>query len=188
MGASLESETTTATIGKAGVRSFNPMSNLDFLSLPLGRYITSHLQFALDIAEPPSIFAVNYFIEDEDGNFLTEMDAKRVWLKWIELRVHGDAGAVSSPMGYIPEFADLKRLFREVLNRDYPEDEYIAQFKIRVPENLAKFDRIEQIYRTKAKDTPEIVLDVIGAEKKRLEKARTKYGDYISPFDLPGND
>ena len=30
-GASLESETTAATLGKEGVREFNPMSNIDFL-------------------------------------------------------------------------------------------------------------------------------------------------------------
>jgi len=42
-GASLESETTAATLGKEGVREFNPMSNLDFLSIPIGRYIQDNL-------------------------------------------------------------------------------------------------------------------------------------------------
>ncbi|MCP4712731.1 MAG: phosphoenolpyruvate carboxykinase (GTP), partial [Planctomycetes bacterium] len=35
-GASLESETTAATLGAEGVRKFNLMSNLDFVSVPLG--------------------------------------------------------------------------------------------------------------------------------------------------------
>jgi len=35
MGASLESETTAATLGKEGVRAFNPMAILDFMSVPL---------------------------------------------------------------------------------------------------------------------------------------------------------
>ncbi|MBC7334444.1 MAG: phosphoenolpyruvate carboxykinase (GTP), partial [Actinobacteria bacterium] len=39
MGASIESETTAATLGKTGVRKFNPMSNLDFLSIPIGDYV-----------------------------------------------------------------------------------------------------------------------------------------------------
>ncbi|MHC4154841.1 MAG: phosphoenolpyruvate carboxykinase domain-containing protein [Planctomycetota bacterium] len=48
-GASLESETTAATLGKEGVRTFNLMSNLDFLSIPLGRYIQNNLDFAQGI-------------------------------------------------------------------------------------------------------------------------------------------
>jgi len=44
-GASLESETTAATLGKEGVREFNPMANLDFLSVPIGRYIQMNLDF-----------------------------------------------------------------------------------------------------------------------------------------------
>ncbi len=45
-GASLESETTAATLGKAGVRKFNLMSNLDFLSIAVGSYIQNNLDFA----------------------------------------------------------------------------------------------------------------------------------------------
>jgi len=41
-GASLESETTAATLGKEGVRKFNLMSNLDFLSIPLAKYIQAN--------------------------------------------------------------------------------------------------------------------------------------------------
>ena len=39
IGACLESETTAATLGKEGVRTFNLMANLDFLSIPIGKYI-----------------------------------------------------------------------------------------------------------------------------------------------------
>ncbi len=45
MGASLESETTAATLGAEGVRAFNLMSNLDFLAIPLGRYIQNNLNW-----------------------------------------------------------------------------------------------------------------------------------------------
>jgi phosphoenolpyruvate carboxykinase (GTP) len=44
-GASLESETTAATLGKEGVRKWNPMSNLDFLSIPVGQYIANNIAF-----------------------------------------------------------------------------------------------------------------------------------------------
>src|SRR5690606_29493973 len=45
IGASLESETTAATIGAVGVRELSPMANLDFLVVPLGTYLTNHLKF-----------------------------------------------------------------------------------------------------------------------------------------------
>ena len=68
MGASLESETTAATLGKEGVRQFNPMSNLDFLSISLGKYVDNHLKFIDVVNDHPSIFAVNYFLKGKDGN------------------------------------------------------------------------------------------------------------------------
>ena len=93
MGASLESETTAATIGQEGVRSFNLMSNLDFLAIPLGKYIQNNLDFANGLKSPPPVFAVNYFQRARDGKFLTGMRDKAVWAKWMERRVHGEADA-----------------------------------------------------------------------------------------------
>ncbi|MGQ9706401.1 MAG: phosphoenolpyruvate carboxykinase (GTP) [bacterium] len=183
-GASLESETTAATLGKEGVREFNPMSNLDFLSIPIGRYINANLDFGKKLKNPPKIFAVNYFLKDKDGNYLNEKTDKRVWYKWAERRVHGEVDAIKTPTGYIPKYDDLKSLFREVLNKDYTKDDYNKQFMIRVPENLAKIDRIESIYRTKVKDTPEVVFKVLEAQRERLNRAKEKFGDYILPEKL----
>ena len=53
-GACLESETTAATLGKEGVRVFNPMSNIDFLSIPIGRYIQNNLDFGEDTPASPA--------------------------------------------------------------------------------------------------------------------------------------
>ncbi|MBN1520987.1 MAG: phosphoenolpyruvate carboxykinase (GTP), partial [Candidatus Aureabacteria bacterium] len=60
--ANLESETTAATLGQEGVRVFNPMSNMDFLSVPLGKYIQMNLEFSKGLKTVPSIFSVNYFL------------------------------------------------------------------------------------------------------------------------------
>lgn len=183
-GASLESETTAATIGKEGVREFNPMSNMDFLSIPVGKYIQINLDFGAGLEKPPKIFGVNYFLRDKDGKFLNEKTDKKVWLKWAELRVHNEVGAIKTPTGLIPKYQDLRKLFKEVLNKDYSEDSYIKQFTVRVPENLAKVDRIEKIYRTQVKDTPEILFKVLDEQRQRLLTAREKYGDYIQPDKL----
>lgn len=184
-GACLESETTAATLGKEGERVFNPMSNLDFLSLPIGRYVQNNLDFGKGLNNTPHVFAVNYFIRDKDtGEFLNDKDDKRVWLKWMELRVHDDVEAIETPTGYIPKYDDLKQLFFQVLNKMYTKEEYEKQFMLRIPENLSKIDRMTSIYQDRVPDTPKIVFDELMKQKKRLHAARKKYGDYVSPFKL----
>jgi phosphoenolpyruvate carboxykinase (GTP) len=184
MGATLESETTFATIGAEGVRVFCPMSNLDFLAIPLGRYISNNLRFAEGLKEVPLVFSVNYFQRRKDGSWVTGMRDKAVWIKWMELRVHGEAEAILGPTGSLPFYEDLKKLFKKVLAKTYSRNEYVEQFTIRIPENLAKLDRIEKIYRQDVSDTPQIVLEMLAAQRDRLQLLRASKGDYVSPLDL----
>ncbi len=186
VGASLESETTAMILGQEGVRVFQPMSNLDFVSIPLGKYLQNHLDFVADLTDAPSIFATNYFLKNADDKYLNSMADKRVWAKWIELCVHGDVETIETPTGRIPLHADLQRLFADVLGEDYTEADYVEQFTLRIPENLAKLDRIETIYRTKVADTPAIFFDTLAAQRDRLLAAQAKHGDYISPLTLAG--
>lgn len=180
-GACLESETTAATLGKEGVRVFTPMSNLDFLSLPIGKYIQSNLDFGIHSAKPPGIFAVNYFLRDKNGKWLNLKNDKKVWLKWMELRVNNEVDVIKTPTGLIPEYQDLKRLFFELFEKEYSMEDYITQFTIRVPENLAKLGRMEKIFKERVTDTPDTVFRHIAEQKARLEEAREKSGDYIPP-------
>lgn len=181
-GGSLESETTAATLGKVGVRTFNPMSNLDFLSIPIGKYIEGNLNFGADLPNPPVIFSVNYFLRDANRNFLNDKQAKRVWLKWMELRTHKEVDAIETPTGLIPKYEDLRRLFEETLGEDYSEKDYNKQFTIRIPEHLAKIDRLTKIYKTRVTDTPPIVFEVFEEQRQRLIKARENHGDYVKPM------
>ncbi|MGB3479576.1 MAG: phosphoenolpyruvate carboxykinase (GTP) [bacterium] len=183
-GASLESETTAATLGKEGVRKFNLMSNLDFLSIPIAKYLQANLDFAKDLKKTPLIFGVNYFLKGKDGNFLNAKTDKKIWYKWAELRANGDVGAIDTPTGRIPKYEDLKRLFKEVLNKDYSLEDYNKQFMVRVPESLAKIERIKKIYETDVIDAPKVLFDTLEAQKQRLLEAQTKHGDYITPDKL----
>jgi phosphoenolpyruvate carboxykinase (GTP) len=183
-GACLESETTAATLGKEGVRVFNPMSNLDFLSIPIGRYIQDNLDFGRALSQPPRIFTVNYFLKDTNGSWLNEKNDKAVWLKWMEQRVHNEVNTITTPTGYIPLYQDLQRLFAQVLDKQYSPEEYRKQFTVRVKENLAKLDRMVTIFRTRVLDTPPIVFTVLEQQRKRLLDAQATYGEYISPERL----
>jgi phosphoenolpyruvate carboxykinase (GTP) len=184
IGASLESETTAATLGAEGIRELNPMSNLDFLSIPISSYVRDNLEFGKGLKEPPAIFGINYFLRGRDGKFLNGKNDKRVWLKWMELRVHGDVGFAVTPTGRIPLYQDLKALFRGVLFSEYSSDSYSAQFRIRVPENLAKLERVEKAYSA-LRDPPSEIFEVFHQQRERLLRAKSELGDYIDPDRFP---
>jgi phosphoenolpyruvate carboxykinase (GTP) len=179
MGASLESESTAATLGPSGVRGFQPFSNMDFLSIPLGRYISNHLRFGEATEIPPRIFGVNYFLKNSEGNYITDRLDKRVWLQWMDLRVHGEVRAVGAPTGLLPRFDDLQRLFKEHLNKEYAMDDYVIQFETRVPELIAKIDRIESEYREGVTGAPALLFSVLEEQRERLLAAQEEHGDCI---------
>jgi len=178
--ASLESETTAATIGQEGVRVFNPMSNMDFLSIPLGKYIEANLNFGKSLSDAPLIFAVNYFLRDKQGEFLNSIQDKRVWLKWMRLRVDNKVKALLTPTGYIPLYADLENLFKDVLGRDYTQEQYRQQFTLRIPEQLAKIKRIRKIYDD-LPEIPPVLFAELDAQEGRLRQCQSQYGDYVNP-------
>jgi len=182
-GAALESERTTAVLGRAGEREFNPFAILDFLSISVGAFVELHIRFAEGLKYVPKIFGVNYFLRDERGSYLTEKRDKRVWLKWMELRVHNDVDAAEGPTGLIPLHQDLAKLFERELGKEYPEKLYEKQFTVRVNQHLAKIERVWRIYE-QIPDTPRILFEVLREEKERLKRYRDLYGEYISPFKL----
>ncbi|MDD5327941.1 MAG: phosphoenolpyruvate carboxykinase (GTP) [Phycisphaerae bacterium] len=183
-GASLETETTFATVGKEGVPEINLMSIQDFVAISLGKYVRNNLEFGKKLKKPPLVFGVNYFLRNKDGKFVNGVRDKHVWVKWMELRVHGEAGCIQTPTGYIPCFEDLKKLFKEVLNKDYTRQDYLDQFTIRLEANLAKLQRVEKFHRDNVVDAPVELFSVLAQQRQRLETAMKKHGDCVSPFDL----
>ncbi len=183
-GASLETETTFATIGKEGVPEINLMSIQDFVAISLGKYVQNNLDFADRLMHPPLVFGVNYFLRGKDGGCVNAVRDKHVWIKWMELRVHGDVEAIKAPTGWIPKYEDLKPLFQQVLGKDYSHEDYVEQFTIRVPENLIKLDRVRDFHETCVSDAPRVLFGVLQAQRKRLMVAQAQFGDYISPEDF----
>lgn len=181
-GASLETETTYATLGQEGIPEINMMSIQDFISIPLGQNVCNNLEFGKKLKKAPVVFGVNYFLRDRgNGKFLNAPQDKHVWIKWMELRVHGEAGAIRAPTGFLPKYEDLRKLFKRVLSKDYAKEDYIKQFTIRVPENLAKIERVQRFYQENVSDTPSELFEILDQQRQRLVEARKRFGDYISP-------
>lgn len=181
MGAMLESETTAATIGQEGVRKWNVMSNMDFLSMSVGRYIENNLSFAKAI-DRPKIFGTNYFLK-KDGQYLNGKLDKSIWVKWMELRIHGEVDAIDAGYGLIPKYEDLKILFQQVLKKEYTREDYNEQFTVNIPELLEKLGRMEEIFSTVA-DTPQTMKNEMSEQRRRLEILQDQKGDYITPDAL----
>jgi len=183
LGATVESETTFATIGAQGVRKHNPMANLDFISVPFKTYMENHLKFAQGLKEVPKIYATNYFLKDESGNYLNSKLDKKVWVLWAEGRVHGEFEAIETPVGRIPKYEDLKTLFIRKLNKDYTKAEYLQQFSLRVTKYLEKMERMSKIFEKV--EMPAAFREELKAQTERLRETRAKFGeDIISPFQF----
>ncbi len=146
VGATIESETTSATLGKAGVRVSNPMSNIDFLTIPLGNYVTNHIKFGRSLKNCPKVFATNYFLKS-NGEYLNRKTDKKIWILWAEGRIHKEYGAVETPVGYLPKYEDLQKMFQITFNQEYSQEDYNNQFMIRLDQLLLKIERMEEIYQ-----------------------------------------
>jgi phosphoenolpyruvate carboxykinase (GTP) len=183
IGATIESETTSATLGKEGVRKSSPMANMDFLVVPLSKYLVNHKIFGEKLKNNcPRVFATNYFLKDSNGKYTNEKIDKKIWILWAEARIHNEVEAIKTPIGFIPKYKDLKDLFKKVFDRDYSEQEYKEQFSIRAEKLLEKLVRMEDLFN-KEFDTPEFFWNVMHKQKEELKKIMKRYdGKIISPF------
>ena len=188
MGATIESETTSATLGAVGQRKSSPMANMDFVIVPLALYLHNHLEFGRRLKNPPRVFATNYFLKNADGKYLNGIMDKTVWALWAEGRVHGDFDAIQTPIGYLPLYEDLKYLFNQAFDgRDYTCAEYEEQFSLRIAKYLEKFDRMEVLYKQEP-DMPGEFWTELKRQRKELQELREEFGkDVILPGEVMPN-
>lgn len=106
MGASVSSETTAAATGAVGKLRHDPFAMLPFCGYHMGDYFGHWLSVGAkaDPKKLPKVYYVNWFRKDEEGRFVWPGFGEngRV-LKWVCERVSGKAGAVSTPIGNLPE-------------------------------------------------------------------------------------
>jgi len=179
MGATLESETTSAIIGKAGVRRSDPMANKDFVVVPLSTYFTNHYRFGRRLSHQPRVYSTNYFLKHEGKYTNTKLD-KKIWVLWAEGRVNGEYKALKTPIGYLPLHSDLRKLFKTVFNRDYTKAEYEQQFSVRVDKYLEKIARMEETFRAEP-EMPGEFWEFLNRQKAELQALKAKTGSSVLP-------
>ncbi len=109
MGSAVSSETTAAATGTVGVLRHDPMAMKPFIGYNVGDYWAHWLEMGEKLGDKaPKIFNVNWFKQDENGNFIWPGfgDNMRV-LDWIIKRCEGTIDADETAIGYIPKKTDI---------------------------------------------------------------------------------
>ncbi len=153
IGASVASETTAANIGEVGVVRRDPMAMKPFCGYNFADYWSHWLSFAERSEQLPKIFHVNWFRQNADGDFLWPGFGENLRvLRWIIDRCENRVGANETPIGFLPNPADIDTtdldISDEALNALISIDrdqwraeiesvgEYLDSYGDRLPESL----------------------------------------------------
>ena len=136
----------------------------------------------------PIIAGLNYFLTHEargghGKKLLGEKRDVKVWLAWLERRAHREVEALDSPIGYLPRYEDLERLFAEIIDKPYPRELYEKQFALYIDNILARLDLQRTAYG-KEKDIPPRLFKILDGQRIALQQLKTQFGAVVSPAQL----
>ena len=108
MGASVASEPTAAAMDATRQIRHDPMAMKPFCGYNFGDYWAHWLEFADQPSQLPKVFHVNWFRQDDQGQFIWPGFGENLRvLKWILARCEGQVDAVSTPIGFLPHAEDI---------------------------------------------------------------------------------
>ena len=108
IGASVASQTTAAQAGAVGVVRRDPMAMKPFCGYNFADYWAHWLSFESRTGHLPKIFHVNWFRQDQAGNFLWPGFGENLRvLRWIIDRCEGRIAARETPIGLLPNAEDI---------------------------------------------------------------------------------
>jgi phosphoenolpyruvate carboxykinase (GTP) len=191
IGASIVSAATATEVGATGVKR-SPWANAAFIPGSLGDYMDAQFQFfnndKIDDDKRPVMAGLNYFLTHEarGGNgkkLLGEKRDVKAWLAWLERYAHKDVDAISTPIGMLPRYKDLKSIFKERIDKTYSEDLYKKQFSLYIDNILARVDLQVKAYK-KEENIPPRLFDILEEERQGLMALKKKYGSVVTPEQL----
>ena len=190
IGASIVSKATATEVGATGVNR-QPWANAPFIPGALADYMRAQFTFfnsaKFSDATRPIMAGLNYFLNKENRggegtDLLGEKKDVKVWLGWLELFAHGDVEAITSPIGFLPKYADLVELFKSI-NKPYSRELYDMQFSLYVDKIIARIDLQREAYSKEA-DIPQTLFDVYESQKTELLQLKEKFGPIVGTDNL----
>ena len=170
IGSAVSSETTAAATGAVGVLRHDPMAMKPFCGYHMADYWQHWIDMGATLGDKaPKIFNVNWFKQDENGNFMWPGygDNMRV-LDWIIKRCEGTVDAVETPIGYLPK--------KEDINLTGIEDEVSSETMdklLEVDVDLWKKEvaQMREFYKDFGDKLPKALVAELDALEDRLNKA-----------------
>ena len=168
LGATASSETTAAIAGKVGELRRDPMAMLAFCGYNMGDYFAHYLKIGARSSKLPKIFYVNWFRQDENGRFLWPGygENSRV-LKWVFERCDGKVHATETPIGQLPDPADL-----DVKGLDLPPATLAKLLNVDVQGWLDEVPRIKEHFAKFGDRLPKGLNDELAGLEQRLKAAK----------------
>ncbi len=194
IGACIVSAATATEVGATGVRR-QPWANAPFTPGSLGEYMDAQFVFfnsdKIDDDKRPILAGLNYFLSDEarggsSKKLLGEKKDVKAWMAWLEQRARHEVDAIETPIGYLPKYEDLKRLFGDRIDKEYSEDLYAKQFSLYIDNIVARIDLQREAYN-KEKNIPAKLFDILKRQRAELTALREKYGPVVAPEQLQGH-
>jgi phosphoenolpyruvate carboxykinase (GTP) len=195
-GAIIRSATTATEIGADGSEKRSPFANEAFFPGPLGQYIKHYKAFGEnpEIAPDnlPSGFQVNYWLHksargtlapgEQDGLIGEKRDTK-IWMRIMALMHRGDIETIWTPIGFIPKYNDLKKLFTEIIGKEYSKETYTKQFSLYIDNLIKRVDMSTKEF-AREKGMPPEFFHVLDTWKRDLIALQSTIGPIVTPDQM----
>jgi phosphoenolpyruvate carboxykinase (GTP) len=191
IGACIVSAATATEVGATGVRR-QPWANAPFTPGSLGEYMDAQFVFfnsdKIARDKQPILAGLNYFLSDaarggSSKKLLGEKKDVKAWMAWLEQFAHQEVDAIETPIGFIPKYEDLKELFKERADKEYPQDLYAKQFSLYIDNILGRIDLQIDAYG-KEDNIPDRLFDILKRQRAKLVALKEKYGPIVTPAQL----
>ncbi len=191
IGASIVSAATATEVGATGVKRA-PWANAPFIPGALGDYMDSQFSFfgneKIAKDKRPVMAGLNYFLTEEarggtSKKLIGEKRDVKVWLAWLERHAHNDVGVITTPIGYLPRYDDLKELFKSIIDKEYTEILYVKQFSLYIDNIVQRIDLQREAYG-KEPNIPVRLFEVFQEQRDGLMELRDKFGPIVTPSEL----
>jgi len=190
IGASIVSQATATEVGVTGVRR-QPWANAPFIPGDLADYMEAQFIFfnsdKISDAGRPVLAGLNYFLTHKNrggsgSGLLGEKRDVKVWLGWLDLFANGEIEGVESPIGWLPRYEDLKKLF-DGIGKAYPKSLYDMQFALYIDNIVNRIDLQTKAYQEEV-NIPAQLFSIYEQQKAELLALKEKHGSVVAVEDL----